>query len=187
MSLRLDKTDTKILESLRKDSRKPTAQVAKEVGISRPTAIARIRNLVQKNLIDFGAKVNVAGLGFKLALLNLESGSIEDEQEIMAKLQACPRVLQLVQTVERPTYSALVCAENTETLLSTIECLRSVLGAKIISWQRVKPIMGETFNFKVFLEKCEFTPCGKKCGVCPNYKELECVGCPAAAEYRGTL
>jgi len=34
-----------------------------------------------------------------------------------------------------------VCAEDSDTLLSAIECLRTVLDARISSWQRVKPII----------------------------------------------
>jgi Lrp/AsnC family leucine-responsive transcriptional regulator len=187
VSCKVDETDLKIIKSLSEDCRKSTTQIAKEAGISRPTAIARIRRLAENNLVDFGAKFNVARIGFKLALLTLETDNVEDKQNTVTKLAACPRVLQLFQTIEKPSYTALVCAENAETLLSAIDCLRSVLSARITSWHRVKPIIGDTFNLKIFLEKCELTPCGKKCGICSSYQESECVGCPATTDYKGPL
>ncbi len=187
MSLDFDEIDLRIMKSLSQDCRKSTTQVAKEAGISRPTAIARIKGLAAKHLLDFGAKVNVTKMGFKLAMLSLESGNAEENQNFVKKLSVCPRVLQLTQTVGKPEYTAIVVAEDSDTLLSAIECLRSVMGARIVAWQRVKPVLGESFDLKILLEKCEFTPCGKKCGLCASYKESECLGCPATEEYRGPL
>jgi DNA-binding Lrp family transcriptional regulator len=187
MSCKFDEIDLRIMKSLSDDCRKSTTQIAKEVGISRPTAIARMKSLGESRLIDFGLKVNVINMGFKMALLNLETDTTEAKQEILSKLKACPRVLQLIQAIEKPCYVALVSAENAETLLSTVECLRGVLNARIVSWQRAKPIIGESFNLKILLEKCDLTPCGKKCGNCSNYQELECLGCPASKNYKGPL
>ena len=187
MSCKIDEIDVRIIESLSEDCRKPTTQIAKEIGVSRPTVIARIRNLAKNHIVDFGAKVNVTKLGFKLALLSLETDNVKEKQNIVTKQAACPRILQLVQTIEKPNYTAIVCAENAETLLSTIDCLKGILNARIISWHRIKPIIGESFNLKILLEKCELTPCGKKCGICSNYEESECVGCPATKDYKGPL
>lgn len=187
ISHKFDEIDLRIMKSLSDDCRESTTQIAKEAGISRPTAIARIERLVEDQLVDFGAKVNVVNMGFKMALLNLETDTTEAKQEILSRLKACPRILQLIQVIEKPCYVALVSAENAETLLSTVECLRSVLNARIVSWQRAKPIIGESFDLKILLEKCDLTPCGKKCGNCSNYQELECVGCPATKSYKGPL
>ena len=186
MSCKVDDVDVRIMKSLSEDCRKSTTQVAREAGVSRPTAIARIKNLADNQIIDFGAKTNLAKLGFKMALLTFERSTKEKEEGITEKLAACPRVIQLVQTVGRPEYKALVCAEDADTMLSAIDCLKDALDVKV-SWERVKPIIGESFNLKIFLEKCEFTPCGKKCGVCTSYKESACVGCPATEEYKGPL
>jgi len=185
VSCRFDDVDVRIMKSLSEDCRKSTTQVAKEAGVSRPTAIARMRNLADNRLVDFGAKVNVEKLGFKLAILILESDTAEGKGDLVKKLAACPRVLQLVRWVDKPNYTAVVCAESAETLLSAIECLRGILSARISSWQRIKPILGKVFNLKIFLEKCELTPCGKKCGICPSYQESECVGCPTTKDYTG--
>jgi DNA-binding Lrp family transcriptional regulator len=187
VSCNFDDVDVKIMKSLSEDCRKSTTQVAKEAGVSRPTAIARMKQLADNHLIDFGAKANVTKLGFKLALLTLEDDASEKERSIVKEIERCPRVLQLIQTVGKRAYSALICAEDTDTMLSAIECLKSVLNARITSWQRVKPILGESFNLRIFLDKCEFTPCGKKCGICASYQESACVGCPAIKEYKGPL
>jgi len=181
----IDDIDLRIIKSLSDDCRKSTTQIAKEAGISRPTAIARMSELAKRKIVDFGAKVKVGKLGFKLALITLETDETQKRQDIVNKLAVCPRVLQLVQEIAKPEFTALVCAETAETLLSSIECIRNVLSARIASWQSVKPIIGEAFDLKIFLEKCELTPCGKKCAVCVSYTESDCVGCPATTDYKG--
>jgi DNA-binding Lrp family transcriptional regulator len=180
----IDEIDLRIMRSLTEDCRKSTTQIAKEAGISRPTAIARMNQLAKRNIVDFGAKVNIGKLGFKLALITLETDETHTRQDIVDKLAACPRVLQIVQAIAKPHYTALVCAETAETLLSSVECIRNVLSARMVSWERVKPVIGETFDLKIFLEKCELTPCGKKCGICVSYTDSDCIGCPATTDYK---
>lgn len=183
----IDEIDFKIIKALSEDCRKTTTQIAKEAAISRPTAIARLKELAKKQIIDFGAKVDIQRLGWKLAVVSFETEEPEKKKDMIKKLELCPRVLQITQTIAMPNYTAMICAETPETLLASIECVRSVLDAKITSWQRVKPIIGETFNLKILLEKSELTPCGKKCSLCVSYQESDCIGCPGTQDYKGTL
>jgi DNA-binding Lrp family transcriptional regulator len=187
MSGTIDALDVKIMKSLSENCRKSTTQIAKEAGTSRPTAIARIKQLSENQIIDFGAKINLTKLGLKLASIHFETDLTETSQQIVEKLKLCPRVIQLVQLAGKPSYTALIYVEDAETLLSSIDCLESFLGLKITSYQRVLPLIGESFNLKISLEKCEKTPCGKECGLCLSYQHIECAGCPATNEYRGPI
>jgi DNA-binding Lrp family transcriptional regulator len=187
MAKAIDELDIKIMKSLSEDCRKSTTQIAKEAGTSRPTAIARIKQLSENQIIDFGAKINLSKIGLKLASIHFEIDETEGAQQLVEKLGICPRVLQLMQLAGKQNYSALIYVEDAETLLSSIDCLESFLGIKITSYQRVIPLIGESFNLKISLEKCAKTPCGKICGVCLSYKQVECAGCPAANEYRGPI
>jgi len=187
MPKKIDNIDLKIMKSLSEDCRKSTTQIAKEAGTSRPTVIARLKQLSESQIIDFGAKLNLTKLGLKIAALHFETDEAEGSQQLVKKLKLCPRVLQLVQLVGKPNYSALIYAEDAETLLSTIDCLESLLGIKLTSYQRVLPLIGESFSVKILLEKCEKAPCGKECGICLSYQHVECAGCPATKEYRGSI
>ena len=186
MPISLDETDCKIIKSLSEDCRKTTTQIAKEAAISRPTAIARLKELAEKQIIDFGAKVDIEKLGWRLAMVSFETEETEKKKDVIQKLELCPRVLQITQNIAMPKYTALICGETPETLLASIECFRSVINARINSWQRIKPIIGESFNLKVLLEKSELTPCGKKCSLCISYQESDCIGCPGTQDYKGT-
>ena len=187
MSDTIDDLDAKIMRSLSEDCRKSTTQVAREAGTSRPTAIARIKQLSEKHIIDFGAKINLTKLGLKLASVHFETETTESSQKITEKLKLCPRVVQLIQLAGKTNYTALIYVEDAETLLSSIECLESYLGLKINSYQRVLPLIGESFDLKIILEKCSTAPCGKACGFCLSYEHVECAGCPSTKEYRGPI
>ncbi|HLN46477.1 MAG: Lrp/AsnC family transcriptional regulator [Chloroflexota bacterium] len=187
MATSIDALDVKIMKSLSEDCRKSTTQIAKESGTSRPTAIARINQLSENQIIDFGAKINLKKLGFKFATIHFETSITEGASQIVEELRRCPRVVQLIQLVEKPNYTALIYVEDAETLLSSIGCLESYLNLKITSYQRVIPLIGESFNLHISLEKCAKTPCGKECGLCLSYQHTECVGCPTSKEYRGTI
>jgi DNA-binding Lrp family transcriptional regulator len=183
----IDTLDLKIIKSLSENSRKPTTQIAKEAATSRPTTIARMNSLAKRKIVDFGAKINVAKLGFKLASVHFESEKTEDTENIIAKLSTCPRLLQLFQEVGKNTFTAIVYAENADTIISAIDCFKTALNAKITSWERILYHAGGAFDLKIILEKCEKTPCGKECGVCLSFKQSECTGCPATKDYKGPI
>ncbi len=181
----IDELDMKILKALGEDCRKSTTLVAKEAGTSRPTAIARMRRLTKNKIVDSRAKVNLANLGFKLAAVHFEADKGQATEEVVKLLKKCPRVVQLMQITGKPTYNALIYVEDAETLLSSVDCLSSILGLRVTLYERVQPLIGESFSIKVPLERNDKTPCGKDCGVCLAYKQNECAGCPSTKHYKG--
>ncbi|MDP5009488.1 MAG: Lrp/AsnC family transcriptional regulator, partial [Glaciimonas sp.] len=61
MKQELDECDNKILALLMDDARLPVATIAKQVGIARTTAIARIANLEKMGVIaGYGVRLNHA-------------------------------------------------------------------------------------------------------------------------------
>jgi DNA-binding Lrp family transcriptional regulator len=182
-----EEIDLRLIKSLSENCRKPITQVAKEVGISRPTAIARTNGLAKKEIIDFGVKINVAKLGFKLISVHFELQKEIENENTLAKLSACPRVLQLFQEVGKNRFTAVMFAENTETMISAVECLRTALNVNITSWERIICLKGDSFGLKIALDKCEKTPCGQECGICISFKQSECLGCPSTKDYKGPL
>ena len=183
----IDELDLRIIKALSEDCTKSTTQIAKEVHSSRPTVMARIANLKQSKIVDFGAKINVSKLGLKLASIHLEAKDPQSEEQLIATIRKCPRVLQFFQIAGKPIYLALVFTENAETLLATMDCLSTVVNARIISYQRILPLLGESFSLKISLEKGEITPCGKECGLCIAYRQNECIGCPSSKAYKGPV
>lgn len=184
---KLDKLDLKIINALSQDSRKTTTQIAKEAGSTRPTIIARMKKLQEKQIVDYKTKINLKKLGLKFASLHFKIEKPQEVKQIIAKIKLCPRILQLIQIAGKPTFAALIYVEDAESLLSSIDCLESFLGLKILSYQRVLPLIGETFTLKISIEKFEKTSCGKECGLCLAYQQNECIGCPTTTKYKGPL
>ena len=181
MSKKVDSLDIKIIESLTQDCRKSITQIAKEAGTTRPTAIARINRLVKDtNNRLFGQKMKPSSLGLKLASVHLVAEENQTSEHIVSTLKKCPRVVQLIQLTGQPNYTAIVVVEDAETLLSSLECMSKILKLKIVSYQRILPLIGDSFSVKVSYEKQDMTPCGKDCSVCLCYQQKECVGCPSS-------
>jgi DNA-binding Lrp family transcriptional regulator len=187
VSKTIDKLDVRIMKSLSEDCRKSTTQIAKEAKTSRPTAIARINQLSEYKILDFGTKINVQKLGFKLASIHFETDNNNLTPQLVEKLKSCPRIVQLVQLVGKSSYTALIYVEDNNTLLSSIDCMESVFKLKVTSYQRVISLIGESFDLKIVLEKCDRNPCGKECGLCIAYNQNECAGCPVSKDYKGPL
>jgi len=183
----IDKLDAKIINALSINSRKTITQIAKEVQSTRPTVIARMKQLSKKQIIDSKAKVNLKNLGLKFAAIHFRVEKARDTKQVIEKLKLCPRVIQFVQVAGKSSCVALIYVEDAETLLSTIDCIESLLGFKVTSYQRVLPLIGESFNINISLEKCEKAPCGKDCGLCLAYQQNECKGCPTTIKYKGPI
>ena len=85
----MDKTDTKLLLELMKDSRMPITQIAKRLRISREVATYRINRLVrEKVILNFVTEINVKKLGFMGAAVFVNV-RIEKEKEFMEFLDRC--------------------------------------------------------------------------------------------------
>ena len=184
MPKNLDELDLEILKSLIEDCRKSTTQIAKEAHTTRPTAIARINRLVEEGIVDFGAKINVTKLALKLATIHFEAQKGQSTDDILNALKKCPRIVQLIQLTGKPVFTALMVVEDANTLLSSIERMSSTLNINVVSYQRVLPLIGETFSVKISPEKHDLTPCGNDCRLCLSYQQNECVGCPASNFYK---
>jgi len=181
----VDELDLRILKALSEDCRKSTTAIAKEVGTSRQTAIARMKRITKKEIVDFGAKIIIRKLGLKLAAVHFEAKKDQSTEEVVKMLKKCPRVIQLIQITGKPTFNALIYIENAETLLSTIDCFSAIFDLKVSSYQRVQPLIGESFTMEISIEKCDTAPCGRECGVCLAYQQNECAGCPSTKHYEG--
>ncbi len=184
----LDDVDLRIIRSLMDDARKPVTQLAKEIGVSRPTIISRLDRMIGEGILRLGAGLNLRRLGFFTACVALEIKGADLRRKVEDNLSRCPRVLMLLKLSEKANMLVFLFGETLNTLRSTIEALRDFSGADLISVHHSEPpILAEMFSVKVFPEKGELTPCGRRCIECIHYRSDECVGCPAVKEYKGPL
>jgi len=185
---RLDAIDMQIIDSLRRDARKPVLQISKETGVSRPTVTNRLNRLIDSNILSVNACLNLGELNFKTSLIALEAKGSEARQELEKTLSICPRVLMLLRPPDKANMVIMLCGEDQNTLSSTIETFRSIRNTDLVYIHSSDPpLFAESFCLKVFPIKGDVAPCGKRCADCLHFLEGQCVGCPAVAVYKGPL
>lgn len=93
---KLDKIDKKILERLQADGRVTNVDLAREVGISAPPCLRRVRSLEEKGYIkSYHAKVDAASLGYGVtvfALVKLTSQAEKDLSAFVTRIGQWPLV-----------------------------------------------------------------------------------------------
>jgi len=187
MPPKLDKIDVKIIKSLMSDARRSVTELSKDVGVSRLTVINRLKKLAAENILGTNVGINIGKLGFQTALVAVEvKGDLRQETE--RTLSECPRVLTFIRINDKANLLLLLYGEDQNSLGSTIECIRDLSDVSVVYVHHSRPpLFPEVFSLRVFPEKNDLTPCGRKCGGCLRYRNGQCVGCPAVTEYKGPL
>ncbi len=184
----LDEADLKIIRSLSKDPRKAVTQLARDVGVSRPTLNKRLNNLIDKEIIRIGVTIDIKNLGFHVREVGLKVKGMEDKLELRRALSKCPRVLMLTCPLEEATLSMYVFGEDMGTLRSVIESLKEFPYTNAVYMSPSDPpAYPKAFRVELSPDKANVAPCGRKCSECFNYRNNLCIGCPAVIEYRGPL
>jgi DNA-binding Lrp family transcriptional regulator len=93
---KLDRIDRKILKNLQDDGRMSNVDLAKEVGISAPPCLRRVRALETAGLIKgYNARINPTSLGYTITvftLVKLESLSSDHKKEFEKYMDSLPNV-----------------------------------------------------------------------------------------------
>jgi DNA-binding Lrp family transcriptional regulator len=93
---KLDRIDRKILKNLQNDGRMSNVDLAKEVGISAPPCLRRVRALEDAGFIKgYHADINASSLGFSVtvfALVTLKGQSTIDKEEFENHIATLPQV-----------------------------------------------------------------------------------------------
>lgn len=93
---KLDKIDKKILKNLQESGRMSNVDLAKEVGISAPPCLRRVRTLETAGFIDgYNARINPASMGYSvtvIALVTLKGQSGKDKEEFENFINTLPMV-----------------------------------------------------------------------------------------------
>lgn len=98
MKERLDQADRHILRLLQEDGRITNADLARQVGLSPPSMLQRVRRLEQKGLIrGYTARLDPEKLGFSLQVLAMISLAMHQDQPIenfISQVEGVPEILE---------------------------------------------------------------------------------------------
>ncbi|MCU0316639.1 MAG: Lrp/AsnC family transcriptional regulator [Fimbriimonadaceae bacterium] len=98
MKERLDEADLKILRLLQEDGRITNADLARQVGLSPPSMLQRVRKLEESGFIEnYTTRLNHGALGYGLMVVAMVSLSLHQEKPIeqfVDAVRSIPEVLE---------------------------------------------------------------------------------------------
>jgi len=86
----IDELDLAIIRLLQQDSRMPSAEIARQLGVAERTVRARINRLVQDDVIRLVAVLNPAALGYEVVadiFLEVEPTRLEEVAARLVEMQ----------------------------------------------------------------------------------------------------
>lgn len=86
----IDHIDRSIIDCLQEDSRRPSAEIARGLGIAERTVRARIDRLVQDGVVHLAAIVNPRALGYDVTadvFLEVELGKVQSVADEVSKVE----------------------------------------------------------------------------------------------------
>lgn len=89
MARTIDHIDRAIITCLQEDSRRPSADIARHLGIAERTVRARIERLVQDEVVQLAAIVNPRAIGYRVTadvFLEVELGRVQDVAERVSEV-----------------------------------------------------------------------------------------------------
>jgi Lrp/AsnC family leucine-responsive transcriptional regulator len=133
----LDKVDRALLVALSRDGRRPAADLAKELGLSRQAVTERIRDLERRGVIrGYRADVDPAALGLVVRAqlrLTLYGSEHQKEKDVLRRLAASPLVRSVHRVSGEDCFVAeVICRriEDVTALLHELQATRAIQSSR---------------------------------------------------------
>jgi Lrp/AsnC family transcriptional regulator for asnA, asnC and gidA len=88
----LDALDRRIIAELQDDGRKPSTEIARRLGVPRPTVARRIERLVSQQIITIGAFANGRRIGLPIHVMIQITVEPQQHAEVVAAIVALDEV-----------------------------------------------------------------------------------------------
>jgi DNA-binding Lrp family transcriptional regulator len=134
---RLDRTDRALLVALSRDGRRPAADLAKELGLSRQAVTERIRELERRGVIrGYRADVDPSclGLGVRAQVrMTLDGKAPQKEKDVLRRLTASPLVRSVYRVSGEDCFVVdVICRriEDVNSLLLDLQATRALQSSR---------------------------------------------------------
>jgi Lrp/AsnC family leucine-responsive transcriptional regulator len=134
---RLDRTDRALLVALSRDGRRPAADLAKELGLSRQAVTERIRELERHGVIrGYRADVDPAALGLGVRAqvrITLDGKAPQKEKDVLRRLTGNPLVRSVHRVSGEDCFVAdVICRriEDVNALLLELQSTRALQSSR---------------------------------------------------------
>lgn len=162
----MDALDTQILETLRRNARKPITEISKSLGVSDVTVHSRIRELINSGLIKgFTTDIDYEQLGYSVTAFVRLGAKPSDSNAIAQTLERLPWVIEIYEISSKFDLLLKIKATSLRDLrtkmageLATIENVLSVDVTPVLNVRKessmpvatVKAIRGESGELHEF-------------------------------------
>jgi Lrp/AsnC family leucine-responsive transcriptional regulator len=133
----LDQTDRALLVALSRDGRRPAADLAKELGLSRQAVTERIRDLERRQVIrGYRADVDPTALGLSVRAqlrITLDGKTPQREKEVVRRLTTSPLVRSVYRVSGEDCFVAdVICRriEDVNALLTDLQSTRAMQSSR---------------------------------------------------------
>ncbi|WP_324736469.1 Lrp/AsnC family transcriptional regulator [Thermococcus sp. SY098] len=181
----MDERDLLIYRLLRKNGRMKVSEIARELGISHPSARERLEKLERRGDLRVQALLNIRKRNFVSAVVNLKVRSMDEAEKLADVFAKCPRTVFVATTTGKYNLNLALIAESYSALEATIEnTIRPMESVKEMDVSLgSSPAYPEFVDFKLEPTR-KVAPCGKVCTECYIYGK-KCSGCPATVYFMG--
>jgi len=122
-----DKTDEKIIEFLRNDSRESFVDIGKKLKISESAVRRRVKNLVGSGIIKkFTVEIGESNTTSAIVLISVESSM--DTAKVSARLTKLEGVKTVYEITGQYDIAVIIRAPNITEINSSIDSLRKIPG-----------------------------------------------------------
>jgi Lrp/AsnC family leucine-responsive transcriptional regulator len=125
----LDKVDRALVVALSRDGRRPAADLAKELGLSRQAVTERIRDLERRGVIrGYRADVDPAALGLTVRAqlrLTLYGSAHQKEKDVLRRMSSSPLVRSVYRVSGEDCFVAEVVCRRIEDVTALLRELQA--------------------------------------------------------------
>jgi DNA-binding Lrp family transcriptional regulator len=122
-----DKTDEKIIEFLRNDSRESFVDIGKKLKLSESAVRRRVKNLVDSGIIKkFTVEIGESNTTSAIVLISVESSM--DTAKVSARLTKLEGVKTVYEITGQYDIAVIIRAPNITEINSSIDSLRKIPG-----------------------------------------------------------
>ena len=122
-----DKTDEKIIEFLRNDSRESFVDIGKKLKLSESAVRRRVKNLVDSGTIKkFTVEIGEGNTTSAFVLISVESSI--DTSKVSSKISKLPGVKTVYEITGQYDITVIITAQNINEINACIDALRNVPG-----------------------------------------------------------
>ena len=133
----IDQTDRALLVALSRDGRRPAADLAKELGLSRQAVTERIRDLERRQVIrGYRADVDPTALGLSVRAqlrITLDGKTPQREKDVVRRLTTSPLVRSVYRVSGEDCFVAdVICRriEDVNLLLTELQSTRAMQSSR---------------------------------------------------------